>query len=319
MNDLLKILSKSLKPFGYHIARHSAPALLKIKNIEAGQDGEQSILFPRHYFDGCVFDPPSALDLNHLKIYLRSCMRDHRNVNKKMRVSGDSENDTLLACIASLVAAVNYLDQQNPALSIEVICLDDRSDAGNLARIDHILSGLNCPWHIKQTAISGQGKSLHEQFSLARQEKGLCYFIEDDYLHEVQGIDRLYQFYLKIINDFNAHCVLYTQESDNIYHEAYPSYLLKGQDCRWRTVRHATHSFFIHSHYVDHFWKYFENTKYVGVKSKRRAGSERNTTNKLFLHMPGFVPLTPAAVHLQFQETLPPFYDWQVLYKLYQQ
>ena len=87
--------------------------------------------------------------------------------------------------------------------------------------------------------------------------------------------------------------------------------MLSGQNRRWRTISHATHTFFTHSSIVEKYWKYFDNTKYVGHKEKRHLGSEKQTTDKLFNHIPGFSPIPAVAVHLQSKESLPPFFDWK--------
>jgi hypothetical protein len=123
------------------------------------------------------------------------------------------------------------------------------------------------------------------------------------------------KFYRDIAALTGSHSVTYPQEHNSLYSHHYPSYIVLGDDRHWRSVRHATHTFLTHGKVVDKYWRYFENTKFVGIRKKRKLGSEARTTNNLFKYLPGFSPMRPCAVHLQFEELLPPFYDWRPLWE----
>lgn len=119
----------------------------------------------------------------------------------------------------------------------------------------------------------------------------------------------------KIYEQTGSHILIHPQEHELIYSQFnYPSYILLGENRRWRTMSNATHTFFTHGSVVREFWDYFENTKFVGVKEKRHLGSEKKTTDQLFKHIPGFSPIPAVAVHFQTEECLPPFFDWKELW-----
>ena len=88
-------------------------------------------------------------------------------------------------------------------------------------------------------------------------------------------------------------------ERDELYGEIYPELIGNAKST---------------SSIVGKHWKYFDNTKYVGHKEKRQLGSEKQTTDKLFNHIPGFSPIPAVAVHLQSQDSLPPFFDWKEIW-----
>jgi hypothetical protein len=156
---------------------------------------------------------------------------------------------------------------------------------------------------------------LLEQFQLAKELNTVCYFCEDDYLHEPSAIWEMWNFYRQIKDQTAEHLVLHPQECEFMYQTHYPSYVLAGEKRHWRTMNHATHVLFTHSHVVSTYWQYFENTKYVGNPKKRQLGSESRTTNLLFQHIPGFCPIPALAGHAQFQFTLPPCFDWQKIWE----
>jgi hypothetical protein len=119
MNDLLKLLSNSLKPFGYHIRQYNTPNILKIRRLESSADAlRRAANSSNHSKD---------TNTNHLIIYLRTCLRSNRNVDLTGRITGVSVEESTLRCIRSLVASVNYARQTLSNKTMEVIALDDRS------------------------------------------------------------------------------------------------------------------------------------------------------------------------------------------------
>jgi hypothetical protein len=122
-------------------------------------------------------------------------------------------------------------------------------------------------------------------------------------------------FYRQVFQATKRHLIIHPQEHECLYNLFfYPSYLILSPFRHWRSVSDATHILFMHAHVVRDYWEYFENTKFVGNKKKRRLGSERMTTNRLFDHLPCFAPIPALAGHLQSAHVLPPFFHWQELW-----
>lgn len=306
MNDLIKFISKSLEPFGYRVRPSKGLNLLKINNLEKNED----IFATRRAFDKASPNLPEG-NLDKLIIYLRTCMREKRNIDATPRLTGADLTEHSLRCIYSLLKSA---DAASTEINIEFRILDDRSDEGPLKKLKALLKNTKTPYSIQTTKEKGQGSSLHEQFSSGRNDDAIVYFCEDDYLHEIDGITKMIRFYRTIAQETVSHLILYPQEHNSLYSHHYPSYLVLGEDRHWRSVRHATHTFLTHGKIVEKYWKWFKNTKFVGIKKKRKKGSEARTTNNLFKYVPGFSPLKPCAVHLQFEELLPPYYDWRPLW-----
>ena len=310
MNDALKLLSKSLKPFGYHIRKYKAPNILRIPALEQ-DDFKPSLSLPKVTGGGYL---PKDAKLDEMVIFMRTCIRENRNIDKTKRITGVTLEENTRRCLYSLLKSIDHAMKANKERKIKLICLDDNSDEPYRARLSEIISKAPCEYEFMQTTETGQGKSLHEQFMMGSERNALVYFCEDDYLHEIDAIDTCWNFYFRIAADYDTHSVIYPQEHAVLYSDHYPSYIVLGEDRHWRTMRHATHTFITHGQVVKKFWDYFENTKFVGDKKNRKKGSEAHTTNKLFEKVPGFSPMRPAAVHLQFEDTMPPLYDWHELW-----
>lgn len=312
MNDVLKWLSRAITPMGYHIRPRTAPNFLKVSAMERAEN-QQNIAALRKATGVAV---PQVLtdDLNTLHIFVRTCLRADRKMNPKPRLTGDDVAENAYRCLRSLSTSIRYAQNHAKDLNIQVTVMDDRSDSDVLKHIQTILSESGPPLTVLQTQEAGQGASLRETFEKGRNLKALTYFVEEDYLHEEDAIFCLWKFYKDMSAAIGSHLVLYPQEHPELYSNHYPSYVVAGADRHWRTMRNATHTFLTHGKIVETFWPLFENTKFVGIKKHRRKGSEDRTTNRLFEHIPGFCPIKPCAVHLQYEELLPPFYDWRTLW-----
>ena len=307
MNDALRLLAKFLKKFGYDIKRHYQYNLLPISGIE-------SFSSVSALYHGGEKNNIGNDNLNDLLVILRTCIREKMDKERPPELTGSSHSELVLRCINSLVAAINHAASNNN-VNIKLVVLDDHSDAEQKKNIEKICSKSSATVEIRTTREQGQGNSLYEQFQIARDINGICYFCEDDYLHEETAITEMLRFYRQVADKCNTHLMIHPQEHEFLFTRyVYPSYILLGENRHWRTISHATHTMFTHSTLVATYWDYFENTRYVGDKKNRRLGAESRTTNQLFDHVPGFAPVPAVAAHMQTQTSLPPFFNWRLLW-----
>ena len=307
MNEVLRILDRMLKKHGYTIKRQPEFNLSPIKDF-AGLEQQKNI------YD--LFNSGAEVketNLSDITICLRTCINEKRATGKRSELTGAGLEEHLLKCINSLIVSVQYAHENS--LNIKLVIFDDRSTPAILTKIKTLCEKLACEWKIIETNRTGQGESLHENFGYARNHEGLFYFCEDDYLHSKTAVPEMVDFYKTVYAQTGTHLLIHPQEHENVFRRFnYLSYILYSNKRRWLTINHATHVFFTHAEMVDKYCQYFENTKYVGIKSKRRLGSEKETTDRLFEHIPGFSPIPALAVHLQSEHCLPPYFNWRELW-----
>jgi glycosyl transferase family 2 len=308
MNEVLRILDRMLKKRGYSIKKHPEYNLLPLKDFD--NFAEQKLIYESFNSNYT----PKKDNLDKLEVCLRTCINEKRTKGKLSELTNVSIEEHLLKCISSLFVSINEAKHQNIDVSLTVF--DDRSEKAVLDKIDNLCSKLKCDWKIITTEKTGQGESLHQHFAYAKDKDALFYFCEDDYLHVPGAIHEMVGFYKKVYAQTASHLLIHPQEHELIYSQYnYPSYILLGENRRWRTMSNATHTFFTHSSVVKDHWDYFEDTKFVGVKDKRHLGSEKKTTDQLFKHIPGFSPIPAVAIHFQTENCLPPFFDWKELWE----
>ncbi|HIF51198.1 MAG TPA: hypothetical protein EYQ42_06710 [Thiotrichaceae bacterium] len=307
MNEVLRILDRVLRKRGYTIKKHSEYNLLPLKDFSKLDSQKKA-------YD--AFNSPEKFNqsnLGELTICLRTCINEKRAKGARNELTGVDLEDHLLRCIKSLIQSVQYAHENK--CKVRLTIFDDRSEKRVIEKIKILCEKSTFDWNIRTTEKSGQGQSLYQNFEYSKEREGLYYFCEDDYLHAKSAVLEMINFYKKVHSQTGEHMLLYPQEHEIVFGQFnYPSYILYSDTRRWRTISHATHTFFIHSDVVREYWEYFENTKYVGVKEKRHLGSEKKTTDRLFNHILGFSPIPAIAVHLQTKHCLPPFFDWKRLW-----
>lgn len=308
MNELLRLLDRVLKKQGYSIKKHPQYNLLPLKNFEG-------LSAQKLAYDAFNSAPnKNTANVFKVEVCLRTCISEKRGKGKRSELTGVDLEEHFLTCISSLMISINHAHKNNIDISLSVF--DDRSEKSALEKIRTLSNRLECNCQIITTETTGQGESLHQHFSYAKDKDSLFYFCEDDYLHEEDAIYEMVNFYRNIYENTGSHLLIHPQEHELIYSQYnYPSYLLLGENRRWRSMSNATHTFFTHSQIVNDYWKYFENTRYVGIKEKRHLGSEKKTTDQLFKHIPGFSPIPAVAIHLQTKNCLPPFFEWEKLWQ----
>lgn len=310
MNEALRLLAKLLRKHGYDIKCHYEYNLLPIANLESFSN-----VAPLYNRRNKQTDGQDA-DLDTVFICLRTCLRTDTGKTRPPEVTGGDHVELVLGCVNSLINSINHAARGDDQTTFNLIVFDDHSDSDHKKALEDVIAGAESKREIRTIRETGQGNSLFEQFEFARGINALCYFCEDDYLHEESAIAEMVRFYRQVYETCNTHLVIHPQEHEFLYTRyVYPSYLLLGENRHWRTISHATHTLFTHSSLVSDFWQYFKNTRYVGDKKKRRLGAESRTTNFLFDQVPGFAPIPSLAAHMQTSNSLPPFFNWRPLWE----
>ena len=313
MNPLIKFIGALIATKNYRIVRDNGMGFGGMEMFAKHYHGSETKIATGVIETENAVKAENVPVINNVFICFRTCLRNARNKNPKPRIDGHSVTDIGFAVARSLVASVNRLATETD-LKLEVLILDDRSDQESIDKLKDIFSKAHFTWALEQTTETGQGPSLLQQFEEARKRDALCYFVEDDWLHEEDGILRMVQFYQHVLNSTGRHLVLTPQEHHSHHINLLPTFLIAHSTGYWRTINHATHCLITHSEIIRDYWDVIENVKYVGTK-KRKLGTEIATTNNIFNQYPAFAPTHPAAIHFQYDDILPPLYDWRPLWK----
>ncbi len=242
--------------------------------------------------------------MHTLHVIFRSCtrvgaMNAHRFGSK--RPFTDSKCELVLACLNSLLRSLGA--------SGAVHVLDDHSPAEDAAAIQKLLESYGASHSFTVLEETGNGHSLDAALDLAHVRGWeLIYFCEDDYLHLPHAIPSMLDAYRA------RKAIVFPVDYFDRYTEPYPSHIFMGAYNYWRSVRHTTFTFMADRRILEAYGNVYKelakrNTDSVG------SGAEDDTINKIYEKELCVSPLPSLAAHLGPTPPLPPFVDWETVFK----
>lgn len=235
--------------------------------------------------------------MSSLTVILRTCDRVNAFSGSRPRDFG-SKGEVMRKCISSLKKSIDYFRSKGGECKFVVV--DDNSSEEMVA----FLKGLN-PDAFVEPEQSGNGHSFKKCVSLACEEDGLVFLVEDDYLLEEECIESMVLTYLKLKSDFGIEPCFHPTDYPDRYTRIYPSIIALGVDRHYRSIKHTTCTFMYHSSV---FQKHRQDLEAFSDYGKVPGITEDNTINKVYNDHICFSPIPSLAEHYQYKETLSPYY-----------
>ncbi len=245
-----------------------------------------------------------------LTIILRTCGRvfaqhGNRYVNK-------SKPEIINTCVSSLVASINNVVGHD----VELIVLDDHSDAPCIADIKKILAHCRFPNTFIESDVTGNGPTMGRVYELVEQRAtDLWYHVEDDYLHFPTAIQDM----IDSVDQFesNTDRMVAVNPHDDIWrymHEIYESYILLGPKRHYRTVKHTTYTCLASKQIYNKYRQHFQD---VVTLTTQRADWVENRSINLVWTKPDvmlFSPIPSLALHLMDESGKDPYIDFDAFW-----
>lgn len=236
--------------------------------------------------------------MSSLTVILRTCDGVTAFSGSRPRDFG-TKSEVMSKCISSLKKSIEYFERNGG--NCKLIIVDDNSSEEMVA----FLKGLNpdvfiCPDE------SGNGVSFKKCVSLACEEDGLVFLVEDDYLLKEECIESMVNTYYKLKSSLGIEPCFHPTDYPDRYVSMYPSVIALGSDRHYRSIKHTTCTFMYHSSV---FIKYRGDLEAFSNYGKIPGISEDNTINKIYNDLICFSPIPSLAEHYQYKETLSPYYQ----------
>lgn len=237
------------------------------------------------------------------------------NVHGAQRYVGAPKSEVMLRCARSLVTSLNRAEGD-----IVLRVFDDHSSRQALAALHRILA--ECAHPVEFIAVEGNGynASCLASFSRARDDaRDVVYFVEDDYLHAPSAIPEMSEAYALFKERLGGREVALHPYDDP---KNYWGVIFSQQDCRvvhgprrhWRTNTHTTNTCWLEAVTLRRNWALFERLALYSSTPYGRANNihEASTINTIWREqVPLYTPIPSLALHLQFEEHIDPYLDWQ--------
>lgn len=258
----------------------------------------------------------------HLDIVLRTHYQKNKQPSQTSfrRICGDNKELMILKCFQSLITTINNCSN----LKIFLTILDDHSDLEFLEKINKMLSKIKCEYKIVNLNVTGINETCYQQIVYALKAKELVYILEDDYLHEENSLDSLFNAIITletIYQDYIQNNFIAISPFDCPFRYAKPEpTLLHWDGVRyWRSTNHSTFTLFTYGRVIA---EYFNHFKLMSLHMPRIwEGDTINLMYKNIVTNEGkvllFSPIPSVAYHLSYQEPariLTNHLNWETLW-----
>jgi glycosyltransferase involved in cell wall biosynthesis len=235
--------------------------------------------------------------MENLTVILRTCDRLNTVSGANRLRDFGTKSQVLQKCCKSIKDSIDHFISNGG--TCRFIIVDDHSSEDTL----QFLKSLN-PTTLINLEKYGNGSSFGYCIDLAKNEEGLVFLVEDDYLLKTECIFNMVSTYTKLTNSLNLELCIFPTDYPNKYNNLYLSYVVLGSDRHYRTVKETTCTFM----YKSHIFKEFENELKKYSYDGCNVIIEANSVNLVYQKYICFSPIPSMAEHYQYFGDLSPFY-----------
>ena len=239
-----------------------------------------------------------------------------------VRYCGKPKKDIVQTCFNSLVRSCSRVTNHTVRLTV----FDDHSSEETVEHIKSRLAACRFPTRFVRLEERGYNHSNHQQFLLCRDsDADIVYSVEDDYLHVPTAIQEMIDSYVLFKERLGQEIVLHPFDPPLIYNPPQDkSYIAHGSHRHWRTATTTTATLMASPNLFRSYWNLFETLalKYNGMPNPGDVQvSEHNTICLIYQSGKAVLlnPIPSLALHMQNQEHVDPYIDWQYWWSEYGQ
>ena len=273
-NTLKKLFIKICRLMGYEIIDQNnfyIPTLDKNINETLSKASLKSINLP-------LGEVKITRKVKSLDIIIRSCSSINMLTQNKKRIFEKDKIDYTLRSINSILRSVNYSKKHHSSFDIKITVIDHNSSDDNLKKITNLLKNSSLPFKllnldlnefdskIKKTnekkekvtlnQISNMS-NIYKSLMLSKTSNDLIYFVEDDYIHELDSITEMLFAYERIASLTNEELVICPTDYPYLYVQAENTKVYLGEKYHWRKINETLCTFLTSKQIIKKHWEKF--------------------------------------------------------------
>ncbi len=267
---LKKIFIKICRIFGFEIIDQSSfsiPSMNKQINNELSTLGKNSINIP-------LGEVKISRRVKALDIIIRTCMKVEMLTQNKKRVFEKPKSEYTLRSINSLIKS--YLNSESlKKIKVKFKIIDHESGNENLNKIRNLFEKNKIDFdlinldvakfkeNIKKINEEGNKvtdnqisnmSNIHQSLIESRDCEDLIYFIEDDYLHNLESLDEMIFTYERVASQLNDEIFICSTDYPYLYTKFENTNILLGKKYHWRKIDETLCSFLTSKKMVNKHW-----------------------------------------------------------------
>ena len=272
-NFLKKIFIKICRIFDFEIIDQSdlhLPVMNKSANEILSKTGKQSVVIPMGRLN--ITRPVKSLD-----IILRTCASVNMLSQSKKRIFKSSKDEYSMRTLKSIINSINNNKKVFKNISLKLTIIDHNSKKKIIEKFKSLLKkqffkseikSLDIDFYKKKIKkINQQGKkvtdnqisnmsNINQSLNLGKNCDDLVYFVEDDYIHNVDAISEMIFAYERISSQTGKELILCPADYPYLYTKLQNSKILLGNKYHWRSIDESLCTFLTSQKLIK---KYFKN------------------------------------------------------------
>jgi hypothetical protein len=273
-NPLKKLFIKLCRLMGYEIIDQNnfyVPTSDKNLNETLSVSGKKSISLP-------LGEVKITRKVNTLDIIIRSCSSVNMLTQSKKRIFEQDKIEYTLRSINSILRSVNYAKEHHPNIDIKITVVDHNSTNENLKKIKNLLNSSSVESNLLNLDISefenkikkineinektipnqiSNMSNIYKSFMLSKSFKDLIYFVEDDYIHELNSFNEMLFTYERIASLTGNELIICPTDYPYLYVHTESTNVYLGEKYHWRKINETLCTFLTSKQLVEKHWDNF--------------------------------------------------------------
>ena len=274
-NFFKKIFIKICRIFGYEIidqSNFSVPTQEKKLDENLNIQGKKSITLP-------LGETRISRKVSSLTVIFRSCTGINMLTQNKKRLFDKNKSEYTFRSLNSIIKSLNQAKAALPKIEFDIIVIDHNSEKNDIEQMKKQLDKSN----LKNSIISlnvnefvnniksinaknekvtenqiSNMSNIHKSLLVAKDQcNDLVYFVEDDYLHQLDSIYEMIFTYERISSQMNRELFICPTDYPYLYTKADTTNIFLGSSKHWRKVEETLCTFLTSKIILQKYWKKF--------------------------------------------------------------
>ena len=269
-----KIFIKLCRFMGYEIIDQNnfyIPTSDKKLNETLSKSGKKSINLP-------LGEVKISRKIQSLDVIIRTCSSVNMLTQSKKRIFEKDKIEYTLRSINSILRSVDYAKDYHPNIKIKITVVDHNSSSENLEKIKDLLNSSSKQFQLLKLDISefeneiekineknevttpnqiSNMSNIYKSLMLSKMSEDLIYFVEDDYIHELDSFTEMLFTYERIASLTGNELIICPADYPYLYVQAENTNIYLGEKYHWRKIDETLCTFLTSKKIVEKHWDKF--------------------------------------------------------------
>ena len=273
-NPLKKLFIKLCRLMGYEIIDQNnfyVPTSNKSLDETLSVSGKKSISLP-------LGKVKISRKVSTLDVIIRTCSSVNMLTQSKKRIFEQDKIEYTLRSINSILRSINFAKKYHSNIDIKIIVIDHNSSDENLEKIKKLLNSSMINFNLlnldisefeneikkinekKEKTIPNQisnMSNIYKSLALSKMSNDLVYFVEDDYIHELNAFTEMLFTYERIASLTGKELIICPTDYPYLYVQTENTNVYLGEKYHWRKIDETLCTFLTSKQIIEEHWDKF--------------------------------------------------------------